>query len=226
MKKIVALVLALMLALSMLTVATAETANPVAGKKVAYIMLLPSATIFQMWKDSCADLCAALDVDFDFYFCDGDFNRWMDTINTCAAAGYDGLLVSHGNQDGSYVFLKELTEKYPELKLVCFDTQFYTDGEYQKIEGVTQPVSYTHLSPSKPRPEKLEEFLTKMVVVSLRASLLMLCTLVEWIMAECLQPCSARKASSTASSMLLTRTMGSTGMSISVMTKEMCIRDR
>ena len=138
MKKIVALVLALMLALSMLTVATAETANPVAGKKVAYIMLLPSATIFQMWKDSCADLCAALDVEFDFYFCDGDFNRWMDTINTCAAAGYDGLLVSHGNQDGSYVFLKELTEKYPELKLVCFDTQFYTDGEYQKIEGVTQ----------------------------------------------------------------------------------------
>ena len=138
MKKIVALVLALMLALSMLTVASAETANPVAGKKVAYIMLLPSATIFQMWKDSCADLCAALDVDFDFYFCDGDFNRWMDTINTCAAAGYDGLLVSHGNQDGSYVFLKELTEKYPELKLVCFDTQFYTDGEYQKIEGVTQ----------------------------------------------------------------------------------------
>ena len=89
-------------------------------------MLLPSATIFQMWKDSCADLCAALDVEFDFYFCDGDFNRWMDTINTCAAAGYDGLLVSHGNQDGSYVFLKELTEKYPELKLVCFDTQFYT----------------------------------------------------------------------------------------------------
>ena len=61
MKKIVALVLALMLALSMLTVATAETANPVAGKKVAYIMLLPSATIFQMWKDSCADLCAVAD---------------------------------------------------------------------------------------------------------------------------------------------------------------------
>lgn len=121
MKKIVALVLALMLALSMLTVATAETANPVAGKKVAYIMLLPSATIFQMWKDSCADLCAALDVEFDFYFCDGDFNRWMDTINTCAAAGYDGLLVSHGNQDGSYVFLKELTENYPDLKLVCSD---------------------------------------------------------------------------------------------------------
>lgn len=112
--------------------------NPVEGKRVAYVMLLPSATIFQMWKDSCADLCSALDVDFEFFFCDGDFNKWQDTISSCAAAGYDGLLVSHGNQDGSYVFLKEIKEQYPELEIACFDTQFYTDGEYQKIEGVTQ----------------------------------------------------------------------------------------
>ena len=112
------------------TAAPAAAENPVAGKKVAYIMLLPSATIFQMWKDSCASLCDALDVKFDFFFCDGDF--------TCASAGYDGLLVSHGNQDGSYVFLKEITEQYPDLKIVTFDTQFYTDGEYQKLPGVTQ----------------------------------------------------------------------------------------
>ena len=129
MKKIVALVLVLTMALAMLTTANAEVTNPVAGKRVAYIMLLPSATIFQMWKDSCADLCKALDVDFDFFFCNGDFNAWMDTINSCAAAGYDGLLISHGNQDGSYVFLKEVAEKYPEMKIVCFDTLFYTDGE-------------------------------------------------------------------------------------------------
>ena len=138
MKKVLAIVLALVLALSMMAVASAETTNPVAGKKVAYIMLLPSATIFQMWKDSCADLCKALDVDFDFFFCDGDFNTWMDRINACAAAGYDGILVSHGNQDGSYVFLKEGAEKYPDMKSVCFDTQFYTDGEYQKLPGITQ----------------------------------------------------------------------------------------
>ena len=115
---------------------TAE--NPVAGKKVAYVMLLPSASIFQMWKDSCANICKALGVTFDFFFCDGDFNKWQDTINTCASAGYDGLLVSHGNQDGSYVFLKEVVDKYPNMKIVTFDTQFYADGEYKKIEGVTQ----------------------------------------------------------------------------------------
>ncbi len=112
--------------------------NPVAGKKVAYVMLLPSATIFQMWKDSCANLCDALGVQFDFFFCDGDFNKWQDTIRTCASAGYDGLLVSHGNQDGSYVFLKEIVDQYPDMKIVTFDTQFYTDGDYQKIDGVTQ----------------------------------------------------------------------------------------
>lgn len=112
--------------------------SPVAGKKVAYIMIMPSASIFQMWKDSCAALCQSLGVQFDFFFCDGDFNKWQDTIRTCASAGYDGLLVSHGNQDGSYVFLKEITEQYPDLKIVTFDTQFYADGEYKKLEGVTQ----------------------------------------------------------------------------------------
>ncbi len=125
------------------TTAAAETTaqttdNPVKGKKVAYIMLMPSATIFQMWKDSSKALCDELGVGFDFFFCDADFNKWQDTIRTCASAGYDGLLVSHGNQDGSYVFLKEVMEQYPDLKIVTFDTQFYADGEYKKLEGVTQ----------------------------------------------------------------------------------------
>lgn len=115
-----------------------DAASPVAGKKVAYIMIMPSATIFQMWANSCQDLAKALGASCDVFFCDGDFNKWQDTIRTCAAGGYDGLLVSHGNQDGSYVFLKEITEQYPDLKITCFDTQFYTDGEYQKIPGVTQ----------------------------------------------------------------------------------------
>lgn len=114
------------------------TASPVAGKKVAYIMIMPSATIFQMWANSCQDLAKALGATCDVFFCDGDFNKWQDTIRTCAAGGYDGLLVSHGNQDGSYVFLKEITEQYPNLKITCFDTQFYADGQYQKIPGVTQ----------------------------------------------------------------------------------------
>lgn len=116
----------------------ADKENPVKGKKVAYIMLLPSATIFQMWKDSCAKLAEKLGVQFEFFFCDGDFNKWQDTIRTCASAGYDGLLVSHGNQDGSYVFLKEIHDQYPKMSIATFDTQFYADGEYKKLEGVTQ----------------------------------------------------------------------------------------
>lgn len=116
----------------------AAVASPVAGKKVAYIMIMPSASIFQMWANSCKDLAEALGAKCDVFFCDGDFNKWQDTIRTCAAGGYDGLLVSHGNQDGSYVFLKEITEKYPKLKITTFDTQFYADGQYQKLPGVTQ----------------------------------------------------------------------------------------
>lgn len=116
----------------------AKPANPVEGKKVAYVMLLPTATIFQMWKDSCVELCNKLGVKCDYFFCDGDFNKWQDQIRTCAAAGYDGILISHGNQDGSYVFLKEITEQYPDMKIVTFDTQFYTDGNFQKLPGVTQ----------------------------------------------------------------------------------------
>ena len=143
-RKLLALGLAAVMTMSVAVGASAESAtetateNPVAGKKVAYVMLLPSATIFQMWKDSCQNLCDALDVDFDFFFCDGDVIKSQDTIRTCASAGYDGLLVSHGNQDGSYVFLKEIHDEYPDMKIVTFDTQFYTDGEYQKIEGITQ----------------------------------------------------------------------------------------
>ena len=139
MKKILALVLALMLVTGVCFTATAETAtNPVEGKKVAYVMWLSSSTIFQMWKDSCADLATKLGVQFDFFFCDNDINKWQDTISSCAAAGYDGMIVSHGNKDGSYVFLKGITEQYPELKLVLFDTQLFADGEYQKLAGVTQ----------------------------------------------------------------------------------------
>lgn len=139
MKKLLSILLVAAMLLTLAASAMAEAPkSPVAGKKVAYVMLLPSATIFQMWKDSCADLCKALDVSFDFFFCEGDFNKWQDTIRTCASAGYDGLLISHGNRDGSYVFLKEITEQYPNLKIVCFDTQFYADGEAKKLPGVTQ----------------------------------------------------------------------------------------
>lgn len=116
----------------------ANSDNPLAGKKVAYVMLLPSATIFQMWKDSCDALCKKMGVGFDFFFCDGDFNKWQDTINTCAQAGYNGILVSHGNQDGSYEFLSQVHEQYPNMSIVTFDTQFYSGGEYKKIDGVTQ----------------------------------------------------------------------------------------
>lgn len=73
------------------------------------------------------------------FFCGGSDEEWQDTVKQCASEGYDGLLLSHGGQSYAYTFLKDLTEQYPDLKLVTFDTLFYDEsGQPQKIEGVTQ----------------------------------------------------------------------------------------
>ena len=60
-----------------------------------------------------------------------------DTISQCAAAGYDGLLLSHGGQNYAYTFLKALLAQYPALKIVTFGHQFKdSSGQTQTLEGV------------------------------------------------------------------------------------------
>ena len=113
--------------------------NPVAGKKVAYIMQLEESDIFQLWSSSAQETAEELGMEYTAFFCDGSDEQWRDTIEQCAAAGYDGLLLSHGGQDYAYEFLKDLLERYPELKLATFDTQFLdSDGEARTLDGVTQ----------------------------------------------------------------------------------------
>lgn len=143
MRRIIAFIMALALTIAV-TSAQADTKNPVAGKKVAYINRMPTSNLFQMSVEGSAALCKALGVQFDCYFCDGDFNMWQDRVSTCASAGYDGLFLVHGNQDGSYTFLKSVLEQYPDLKIITFDTDFYTDGEYKKLPGVTQIYQADH----------------------------------------------------------------------------------
>ena len=62
MKKVLAIVLALVLALSMMAVASAETTNPVAGKKVGdrveFGGLLGHAPVMRVSPFSCADMIA------------------------------------------------------------------------------------------------------------------------------------------------------------------------
>lgn len=113
--------------------------SPVAGKKIAYILNMPSSDIFRLCADQCVETAQKLDMDCDVFFSDGDDAVFQDYIRTCAADGYDGLFLSHGGQDYSYTFLKDLLEQYPKMKIVTFDTQFKdASGETQKIEGVTQ----------------------------------------------------------------------------------------
>ena len=115
------------------------TESPVAGKKIAYIMLMSSATIFQMWSDSFTETAEKLGMTADTFFCSDNADTWKSTIEQCAQGGYDGLMVSHGGQEYAWDFLSGILEQYPDLKIVTFDTPFKdANGEVQKIEGVTQ----------------------------------------------------------------------------------------
>ena len=113
--------------------------SPVAGKKVAYIMQMAPSDIFQMWSQSAQETAEKLGMEYDAFFCGGSDAQWQDTISQCAAAGYDGLLLSHGGQNYAYTFLKDLLGQYPNLKIVTFDTQFRdSGGQTQTLDGVTQ----------------------------------------------------------------------------------------
>ena len=113
--------------------------SPVAGKKVAYIMQMAPSDIFELWSAAAKETAEGLGMEYEAFFCGGSDEAWQDTVRQCAADGYDGLLLSHGGQGYAYTFLKDLTEQYPELKIVTFDTLFEDgSGQTQKIEGVTQ----------------------------------------------------------------------------------------
>ena len=109
-RKILAMTLAAVMTLSLGSMAvtaeeTTEAAaeatveSPVAGKKVAYIMFMSPATIFNMWSDSFTATAEKLGMTADTFFCNDNAEEWQNRIATCAAAGYDGLMVSHGGQE-------------------------------------------------------------------------------------------------------------------------------
>ena len=75
---------------------TGNGESPVEGKKIAYIMLMSSATIFQMWSDSFTETAEKLGMKADTFFCSDNADTWKSTIEQCAQGGYDGLMVSHG----------------------------------------------------------------------------------------------------------------------------------
>lgn len=77
---------------------TINVDSPVAGKRVAYIMQMAPSDIFQMWSQSAQETAEELGMEYDAFFCGGSDAQWQDTISQCAAAGYDGLLLSHGGQ--------------------------------------------------------------------------------------------------------------------------------
>lgn len=144
-KKAAALLAAIMLLCSLVGCSGSAEASPsgsdspVAGKKVAYIMQMASSDIFELWSAAAKETAEGLGMEYEAFFCDGSDETWQQTVKQCAADGYDGLLLSHGGQGYAYTFLKDLTEQYPDLKIVTFDTLFEDgSGQTQRLEGVTQ----------------------------------------------------------------------------------------
>lgn len=134
-----ALMAAAMLAAPATAFAEEAVESPVAGQKIAYIMYMTPATIFQMWSDEFESTAEALGMEADTFFCNDSADTWKNTIEQCAAAGYNGLMVSHGGQEYAWDFLSGILAQYPDLKIVTFDTPFKdANGEVAKIEGVTQ----------------------------------------------------------------------------------------
>ena len=134
-----ALMAAAMLAAPATAFAEEAVESPVAGQKIAYIMYMTPATIFQMWSDEFESTAEALGMEADTFFCNDSADTWKNTIEQCAAAGYNGLMVSHGGQEYAWDFLIGILAQYPDLKIVTFDTPFKdANGEVAKIEGVTQ----------------------------------------------------------------------------------------
>jgi len=119
--------------------AAATVESPVAGKKIAYIMLMTPATIFQMWSDNFEATAEKLGMQADTFFCNDNAETWQETVAQCAASGYDGLMLSHGGQEYAWQYISGILEQYPDLKIVTFDTPFKDEnGETAKIDGVTQ----------------------------------------------------------------------------------------
>ena len=103
-KKFAAMLLACVLVVGLLGAVTASAdeaavESPVAGKKIAYIMLMTPATIFQMWSDNFESTAEKLGMEADTFFCSDNAETWQETVAQCAASGYDGLMLSHGGQE-------------------------------------------------------------------------------------------------------------------------------
>lgn len=112
-------------------------ALPLEGKRIAYILNVVSTDIFQLAAKAAKETAEALGATCDVYFTDTDNVRFQDTVSTCANQGYDAMFLSHGNQETSYDLVTGLAEK--GIEVVCFDTQFVdASGEKTSIDGVTQ----------------------------------------------------------------------------------------
>ena len=139
MKKKIAKVLLCSFLIIVFLTSCATISSPTEGKKVAYIMYMKSSPIFDLWASSFVESAEKLGMSAKVFFCNDNDEEWKDTIKRCAKDGYSGVVVSHGGESYSWSFLSDITKRYPDFKIVTFDTVFKDDeGKTRTIDGVVQ----------------------------------------------------------------------------------------
>ena len=83
------------------------TESPVAGKKIAYIMYMTPATIFQMWSDSFTETAEKLGMQADTFFCNDSADTWKQTIDSVRKADMMGLWFHMAVRNMHMIFCQE-----------------------------------------------------------------------------------------------------------------------
>lgn len=111
---------------------------PLQGKKIAYVFNVVSTDIFQMAANAAKDTAQQLGASVDVFFTDNDNTKFQDTVLACANQKYDGLFLSHGNQESALDLVTSLTDQ--GIPVVCFDTQF-VDNAGTNVNGTIPNVT-------------------------------------------------------------------------------------
>lgn len=140
MKKILALILVAVMAISLVacggTKPAETTAAPEQGAKkigdAGKIAVIRNMTASDHTTQFFAGITAegnALGYTVDTYVSEGDDAKMQDLMDQCLSKGYDIWVVSHANQGYQFDYVTKATQQ--GVKVVCFDCQ----GEH--VEGVT-----------------------------------------------------------------------------------------
>jgi len=96
-------------------------------KKIAVIRNLPSDDHTKQFLDGARSEGESFGFVVDTFIADNDDAKFQELVDQAITKGYDGLIISHGKKDYSYDMLKPAVDK--GIFVVTFDTVIEKDGK-------------------------------------------------------------------------------------------------